>query len=112
MPTSEAAFLKLALEEPDAKWELVHGRLRQKPGMTAEHNYVATQLLVLLFQQLDRHEFDVRTNAGPVRRTSKNYFIPDVFVVPVSLVPPLRHRVDVLEAYGEPLPLVVEVWSP
>src|SRR5438105_399967 len=98
MSVSEAAFRKLALEEPDAKWELVHGKLRQKPGMTAEHNYVATRLLVLLFQQLDRHEFDVRTNAGHVRRSAKNYFIPDVFVVPVSLVTPLRHRDDVLEA--------------
>jgi len=49
---------------------------------------------------------------GHVRRTSENYYIPDVFVIPTELVRPLLERRDVLEAYDDPLPLVVEVWSP
>lgn len=47
-----------------------------------------------------------------MRRTAENYFIPDVFVIPVELVRPLRGLRNVLEAYDAPLPLVVEVWSP
>jgi Uma2 family endonuclease len=35
-----------------------------------------------------------------------------VLVVPIALTESLRGRPDVLEVYAEPLPLVVEVWSP
>ena len=112
MPVSERTYLGLALEDPEGQWELHRGCLRQKPGMTAEHNYIATQLLIRLAQQLDRREFDLRTNAGHLRRSSENYYIPDLFVVPMELVQPLRHRSDVLETYSLPLPLVIEIWSP
>ena len=110
MPISEAAFRKLALEEPNV-WELHCGVPRQKPGMTAAHNDVTTRLFGRLFQQLDEREFRVRSNAGHVRRLAENYYIPDVFVVPMDLVRPLLPQEDVLETYEAPLPLVVEVWS-
>ena len=45
MPVSEAAFRKLALEEPDGHWELHCGVPRQKPSMTFEHNYVVDYLV-------------------------------------------------------------------
>ena len=35
---SEEAYERLALAEPDRKWELRDGVLREKPGMTAAHN--------------------------------------------------------------------------
>ena len=111
MPVTEAAFRKLALEEPGARWELDCGALRQKPAMTAAHNYVTSNLFGALFQQLDRREFQVRSNAGHVRRSAQHYYIPDIFVVPMELVRPLLPQHDVLEAYEVPLPLVVEVWS-
>jgi Uma2 family endonuclease len=61
---------------------------------------------------LPRDQFRVRANAGRVRRTERNYFIPDVFVIPIGLTAPFREAPDALEAYDAPLPLVVEVWSP
>ena len=111
VPVSERTFQQLALEEPN-QWELVCGRLRRKPAMTWEHNDVGQELAGRLWQQLDRKQFRVRHNAGHVKRTAENYFIPDVFVIPMELTGPLRGRPDVLEAYDAPLPLVVEVWSP
>lgn len=111
MPVSEAAFRKLALEEPDAQWELHCGSLQRKPGMTALHNRSMVRLVVSLGQQLDQREFDVRCNSGHVRRSAEHYYIPDVAVIPVALVlPQLDQRT--LEVYDDPLPLVVEIWSP
>lgn len=111
MPVSEQTYLQLALEDPN-QWELHCGNLRRKPGMTYEHNQVAWELSFRLGQQLDRNRFTVRLSMGHVRRSAENYYIPDVFVIPIELTPPLRGRRDVLEAYDAPLPLVVEVWSP
>jgi Uma2 family endonuclease len=111
MPVSETDFRKLALEEPDARWELHCGTLRQKPSMTAAHNHVVARLFRRLTQQLDERRFDVRSNAGHVRRSAEAYYIPDLFVVPMALVRPLLPQQDVLEAYESPLPLVVEIWS-
>jgi len=111
VPVSERTFQQLALDEP-GQWELVCGNLRRKPAMTFEHNNVAFELAYLLRQQLDRTQFHVRASLGHVRRTSENYFIPDVFVIPIELTLPLRGLRNVLEAYDAPLPLVVEVWSP
>jgi Uma2 family endonuclease len=111
MPVSEETYLRLALEEPN-EWELHCGQLYRKPGMTAEHNNLGGELFFQLRQQLDRSRFQVRLFSGHVRRTAENYFIPDIFVVPTTLVNPLRERRDILEAYDAPLPLVVEIWSP
>src|SRR5438874_12071375 len=120
MPVSEAAFRKRALEEPDARWELDCGRLRQKPGMTAEHNDLALRLAALLLQQLDRHEFRVRQNGGHVLRSADRYSIPDVFVVPTAMELTQRgtRRLEVYEAHspwwsrsGRPRP-VTTTWMP
>src|SRR5439155_7292705 len=108
VPVSERTFQQLALDEP-GQWELVCGNLRRKPAMTFEHNNVAFELAYLLRQQLDRTQFHVRASLGHVRRTSENYFIPDVFAIPIELTLPLRGLRNVLEAYDAPLPLVVEV---
>ena len=109
---SATAFEELALNDVDGQWELWDGEARQKPSMTAEHNWLMAYLGAQLINQIDLEQFQVRINAGHVTRTTHNYFIPDVAVLPLSLVQPFRGRADVLEAYREPLPLVVEVWSP
>jgi Uma2 family endonuclease len=111
MPVSERTYRQVALEDPEGQWELDRGRLRRKPAMTLEHNQVASELFFALRQQLDRGAYDVRLNMGHVQLPGGSYYIPDVFVVPVELQHPLRGR-RVLETYDEPLPLVVEVWSP
>jgi len=110
MPVSEETFQQLALEDPN-QWELHCGSLRRKPTMTAEHNDLARLLHIQLVQQLDVGLFRVSLNIGHVRRSAEHYYIPDVFVIPIEL---LRAQFGTrrLEAYVEPLPLVVEVWSP
>jgi Uma2 family endonuclease len=108
---SGEAYERLALAEPDRKWELRDGVLREKPGMTAAHNELAVTLGYMLMSQLDRAAYRVRVDAGRLQRPSATYFIPDVFVVPTDYVIPLLDQHDVLEVYDQPLPLVVEVWS-
>src|SRR5215204_1754451 len=104
-------YERLALAEPDRKWELRDGVLREKPGMTAAHNTLEMELGFMLMSQLDRSIYHVRIDSGRVRRPEATYFIPDVFVVPTTYVTPLLDQHDVLEVYNQPLPLVVEVWS-
>jgi Uma2 family endonuclease len=94
---SGEAYERLALAEPDRKWELRDGHLREKPAITSAHNWLAEKLGFMLMSQLDWSMFQVRTDKGRVRRPGATYYIPDVFVVPTSL--------------DLPLPLVVEVWS-
>ena len=108
---SNAAYERLALAEPDRKWELWDGVPRQKPGMTAAHNYSAFELGYMLRSQRDPSLYQVRVEAGRVRRPESSYFIPDVFVVPTDYVAPL-FELRTLETYDQPLRLVVEVWSP
>jgi Uma2 family endonuclease len=108
---SGEAYERLALAEPDQKWELRDGHLREKPGMTAAHNELAVSLGYMMLSQLDRSIYRVRIDAGRLQRPQATYFIPDVFVVPTSYVIPLLDQQDVLEVYDQPLPLVVEVWS-
>ena len=102
-------YERLALAEPDRKWELRDGILREKPGMTAAHNWLEVELGFMLMSQLDRSTYQVRIDSGRVRRPGATYFIPDVFVVPTAYVIPLLDQHDVLEVYDKPLPLVVEV---
>ncbi len=108
---SDEAYERLALAEPDRKWELRDGVLREKPGMAAAHNEVAVTLGYMLLSQLDRTAYRVRVDAGRLQRPGATYVIPDVFVVPTAYVIPLIALQDVLEVYDKPLPLVVEVRS-
>ena len=111
LPISERTYERVALEDPEGSWELHCGQLRQKPSMTAEHNEIMSELHGWLFQQLDRERFRVRANAGRVRRSEQNVYIPDVSIIPAD-----RFRAQLgthrLEVYRDPLPLVVEIWSP
>jgi Uma2 family endonuclease len=112
MPVSEERYIQLALEDPEGKWELIDGCPRRKPAMTWEHNHIARELTFLLNLQLDRTAYEVVHDSGRVRRSARNYFVPDVYVVSMELVRRSFPQPGMLESYGEPLPLVVEVWSP
>lgn len=112
MPVSEQRYVQLALEDPEGKWELIDGCPRKKPAMTWEHNHVARELTFMLNLQLDRTQYEVVHDSGRVRRSERNYFVPDVYVVPMEVVRRAFPRPGMLEAYNDPLPLVVEVWSP
>lgn len=111
MPVTEKTYERVALEDPEGRWELVCGQLRRKPGMTTRHNDLARILRDMLVAQLDRREFAV-SETSRLRISTGNHYIPDVCVIPRALV---RRREEEapnsLEVYSDPLPLVVEVWS-
>jgi hypothetical protein len=69
---SDEAFERLALEDPDGHWELYCGVPRRKPAMTFEHYDVSHNLLIMLANRLDRHEYRVRTNSGRERRPTRS----------------------------------------
>lgn len=112
MPVSGETYERVALEDPEGHWELECGRLRSKPTMAYAHNRTTTDLASQLLTQLDRREFEVRINAGQVRRSASQYYVPDVTVVAASDTMRYREHPEALEVYADPLPLVVEVWSP
>jgi Uma2 family endonuclease len=107
----EEAYLRLAFAEPDRKWELVDGRLREKPAMTFRHNQWEITVGFAIRSQLDLSVYEVRIDAGRLRKPGATYYIPDVFVFPLAFATEFKDRDDVLEVYDEPLPLVVEIWS-
>ena len=112
MPVSERTYEQIALEDPDGRWELHQGQLREKPAMSVGHNRLIYRLDHQLHLQLDPDEFEIRVNSMRVRRGNETYYIPDLSVVPVTLVEAFGDRLDALEVYAAPLPLVVEAWSP
>ncbi len=109
MAVSPATYERLALEDPDSKWELVCGRLRRKPPMTTEHNELETELTYMLRGQLDRSQYRVRSESARVRKQT-TYYVPDVFVAPAAAADAFLGTGS-LEVFENPLPLVVEVWS-
>jgi Uma2 family endonuclease len=111
-PMTEEAFGQFSLGDRSGQWELVRGQLREKPGMSVEHGDIMMLLTVMLHNQLDRQEFRVRVSHARLRRSADTYDIPDVAVVPAAVERALRQCAGSLDAYSEPLPLVVEIWSP
>ena len=111
-PMSEETYRRFALSDPQGQWELQRGQLRQKPGMSVEHGDVMMHLVELLHNQLDRNVFRVRAHHARLRRSADTYYVPDVAVIPTAIVQALREHPGSLDAYADPLPLVVEIWSP
>jgi Uma2 family endonuclease len=113
MPVSEKTYRRVALEDPEGKWELWCGQLRRKPGMTTDHNEIARRLQRRLVLQVDERDYSVATDNGRVRISGGTFYVPDLCVIPRALVERLRREQPAaLEVYDEPLPLVVEMWSP
>ena len=113
MPISEKTYRRVALEDPEGKWELYRGQLRSKPAMSIQHNLLGRELWEMLVRQLDKAQYFVSYDSGRARRSASEYFLPDLMVMPAALVRALqRDDPHALEAYADPLPLVVEVWSP
>ena len=111
MPVSDETYKRVEMED-DETWELVCGRLRKKPLMTTEHNQVQRTLQSLLATQLDRRQYTVGADVGRVRISTGTYYVPDLVVIPMALVNRLREQPGTFEVYDDPMPLVVEVWSP
>ena len=78
--------------------------------MTFRHGQIPMLLGHFLLSQLDRAQFQVVSELR-VRRSSATVFVPDLMVVPAAYSEEIRDR-PVLAIFSDPLPLVVEVWSP
>jgi len=109
---SAEQYERLALAEPDRFWELHDGLLVEKPVTTIDHNRAMRRLRRRLDLQLDPSQHEVEANVARVRRGNASYFIPDLLVIPTVLADALPRGVGALEVYTDPLPLVVEAWSP
>jgi Uma2 family endonuclease len=108
MPISFETYQRVALEDPEGKWELACGRLRGKPPMTMKHNLTARVLQAMLIEQLGWSDWSIGETR--LRISSGTYYVPDVTVLPMSLVRTLDE--DAFEVYERAVPLVVEIWSP
>jgi Uma2 family endonuclease len=109
---SEQEYRELALNEQDRLWELWDGVPREKPLMSMKHDNVSFYLALALANQLDRGVYRVNVNGGKPRRSPRDYYIPDVVVIPAAFQVPFEHDPRAFNAFADPLPLVVEVWSP
>jgi len=103
-------YERIALAEPERRWELHDGALREKTVTAYAHNRWLSWLSRRLFAQQD--EYDVRANPGRVSRSATGVYIPDLAVIPIPLTRRFERHPDALEVYDQPLPLVVEIWSP
>ncbi|MBA3450508.1 MAG: Uma2 family endonuclease [Chloroflexia bacterium] len=107
---NEEAYLEFVLSGVEGAWELHDGRLVEKPGMSWDHGRIVTRLISSFDQQLDPADIFVFAELR-VRRQSAIVFLPDLMVVPATYSQEFRNR-PVLAIFSDPLPLVVEVWSP
>jgi Uma2 family endonuclease len=112
MVATEVDFERFALDHPGRKWELHRGQLREKPPMVSGHRRAQRKLTYQLIHQLDEEEFIVVVDAGHVARMTSSYYVPDLFVVPVDHLTTVERQPREFEVFRDPLPLVVEVWSP
>jgi Uma2 family endonuclease len=103
---------EVLLEDPYSPWEVFDGRLVEKPIMPIAHDYVQHELYDMLRAQVPKSDYWVRQNFSRLRRTSRNYMIPDVVVIPLAERERDPSRWSELAVYDRPLPLVVEIWSP
>ena len=108
---SEQEYRELALTDEGHLWELWDGVPREKPGTSMKHDNVSFLLGHLLQSQLDWRIYRVNVNGGKARRSERYYFIPDVVVIPAALQISFEDDPRAFNAFAEPLPLVVEVWS-
>jgi Uma2 family endonuclease len=107
---SEEAYQQFVLSGVDGSWELHEGRLVEKPGMTFRQGQISMLLGHFLLSQLDRDAYAVVSELR-VRRSSATVFVPDLMVVPAAYSEEIRDR-PVLAIFSDPLPLVVQIWSP
>jgi Uma2 family endonuclease len=109
---SEAEYRRFALADAQGRWELVDGRPREKPPMSIGHRRQMSSLGYQLQRQLDPVQFQVSFGHTRLRTPGGRYFVPDLVVVPTSYEAAPGRDEDSLDAFAEPMPLVVEVWSP
>lgn len=109
---SEEEYRRIVLGDPQGQLELHDGLLREKPGISVEHGAIMALLMGMLHSQLDRSEFRLRAGHARLRVSASTYYVPDIVVIPTPIGQALRQNPRELDVYPEPLPLVIEIWSP
>ena len=112
MVATHLDFESFVLDHPGHAWELHLGQVREKPPMSAEHSHVLDECASMLYAQIDRTRYRIRVNTGRVASNDDRHYIPDLFVVEAERVAAARRRGEPLETYRDPVPLVIEIWSP
>jgi Uma2 family endonuclease len=105
-----AAYEQLVATEPAfERTELFDGIPAEKSAMSWHHGDLGVELTVVLRLQVDPLAYRVRANHARLALPGgDNYYIPDIAVIPNN--PPASLRA--LDLHREPVPLVVEIWSP
>lgn len=107
-----ATYERLVLEERARFVELHDGVLVEKPPVTFRHSCWIDRLSHALAVTLDPVRFVVAVGTARLR-VGHTSFVPDLVVLPAELERAhFERNPDVLAVYDEPVPLVVEVWSP
>lgn len=109
---TEAEYRELALSDSNETWELWDGVPLAKPIMTIWHGNSTSDLGGLLLARLDRGDHRVQFNHARARISSSTFFVPDIVIIPVAYQIPHEDDPHAIDAYADPLPLVVEVWPP
>jgi Uma2 family endonuclease len=106
MQVSERTYEEIVQANPGRKLELHDGQIREKPILTIGHNRQQIELVMQLGAQLKGTDYEIRIGQAPVRRSERNYYLPDVYVVPRH---PQSTPIDTFEAFRDPLPFVAEI---
>jgi Uma2 family endonuclease len=112
MELSPEEYEHLILGETDRTWELVRGRLREKPTMSRKHETASFELAFSLRSQLDPRVLRVAHNGLRLKRVDRSYYVPDVVVIRVADMVGDPTSPRTVDAHAAPGLLVVEVWSP
>jgi Uma2 family endonuclease len=104
-------FERFVRDHPGKTWELHRGQAREKPPMVLGHELAQYGLFYQLVAQLNPDEYEVRAGAGRVA-SSTSFYVPDLFILPRAHLAALAGQEQSFHSYREPLPLVVEIWSP
>jgi Uma2 family endonuclease len=109
---SEETYRRLALGDSNGRLELHRGQLREKPGMSVAHGGIINRLAAMFYRQIDQNAFSLRFDHAHLRRSSSSYYVPDIAVIPAAVEREMLEHPRDLDAYPDPLPLVIEIWSP
>jgi Uma2 family endonuclease len=109
MLVSERTFEEIVQASPNRRLEMYDGEMREKPTMSIGHNRMELKLVLQLVDGLSGMPYEVRMSQAPVRRSARNYYLPDVYVVPRH---PKGAALNTFEVFSGPLPFVAEIWSP
>ena len=105
-------YERLAVHDDYRFVELRDGLLVEKPPATFRHAGSIDRLAREMNVQLDPEEFTVSSNNARLR-VGDSYVVPDLVVLPAAVVETMLEQTpDRLAVYDDPVPLVVEVWSP